>query len=83
MSQSKNATEVGAPDPEYNTSPIAEESNDDTEILRSEVPGEPVCYFNDKRFATGDFIKSGTSLLKCDYGIWIPAGPDNADIPKP
>ena len=64
-----------------NTSPIAEEGNDDTETLRSEVPGEPVCYFNNKSFATGDFIKSGTAILKCDYGIWIPAGPGDPENP--
>jgi hypothetical protein len=81
MTQSKNATDVGAPDPELNTSPIAEEGGDDTEALRSELPGEPVCYFNDKSFATGSYIKSGTSILKCDYGIWIPAGPGDPENP--
>jgi len=81
MTESKNVTDVGAPDPELNTSPIAEEGSDDTEVLRLEVPGEPVCYFNDISFATGTYIKSGTSVLKCDYGIWIPAGPADPDNP--
>ncbi len=81
MAEVKHTEDVGAPDPELNTSPIAEEGSDDTEILRQEVPGEPVCYFNNKSFATGAHVKSGTSLLKCDYGIWIPAGPADPDNP--
>jgi hypothetical protein len=81
MTESKHAADVGAPDPELATSPIAEEGSDNVETLRLEVPGEAVCYFNDKQFVTGDFVKSGTSLLKCDYGIWIPAGPADPDNP--
>ncbi len=81
MTELKHAKDVGAPDPELNTSPIAEEGGDETEILRLEVPGEPVCYFNNQSFPTGTHIKSGTSLLKCDYGIWIPAGPADPDNP--
>ena len=81
MTESKHATDVGAPDPELNTSPIAEEGSDDTEALRQEVPGEPVCYFNDNSYVTGAYIKSGASVLKCDYGIWIPAGPADPDNP--
>ena len=81
MTELKHAEDVGAPDPELNTSPIAEEGGDETEVLRQEVPGEPVCYFNNQSFPTGAYIKSGTSILKCDYGIWIPAGPADPDNP--
>ena len=81
MTELKHAEDVGAPDPELNTSPIAEESGDETDILRQEVLGEPVCYFNNQSFPTGAHIKSGTSILKCDYGIWIPAGPADPDNP--
>jgi hypothetical protein len=81
MAELKYTTDVGAPDPELNTSPIAEEGDDDTEALRQLVPGEPVCYFNGKSFATGTYVKSGASVLKCDYGIWIPAGPADPDNP--
>lgn len=81
MTDLKHVVDVGAPDPELNVSPIAEESEDDTETLRQQVPGEPVCYFNGKSFDTGAYIKSGASILKCDYGIWIPAGPADPDNP--
>lgn len=81
MTDLKHTEDVGAADPELNTSPIAEEGNDESEILRQEVPGEPVCYFNNQIFANGTHIKSGTSILRCDYGIWIPAGPADPDNP--
>jgi hypothetical protein len=81
MNEFEHAEEVGAPDPELNTSPIAEENDDETEVLRQEEPGEPVCYFNNKSFKTGAYVKSGTSILKCDYGIWVPAGPADPDNP--
>ena len=81
MTDSTHTLNVGAPDPELNNSPIAEESDSESEVLRQEVPGEPVCYFNGQSFATGTYVKSGTSLLKCDYGIWMPAGPSDPDNP--
>ena len=81
MSEFQHAEDVGAPDPELNTSPIAEENDDETEVLRQEEPGEPVCYFNNKSFKTGAYVKSGTAMLKCDYGIWVPAGPADPDNP--
>ena len=81
MTDLKHIVDVGAPDPELNTSPIAEESGDGTETLRQQVPGEPVCYFNGESFDTGAYIRSGSSILKSDYGIWIPVGPDDPDNP--
>ena len=38
--------QVGAQDPELKNSPIAEEEDEDTDVIRQQVPGEPVCYFN-------------------------------------
>lgn len=81
MTSATYIRDVGSADPELNTSPIAEERGDESEGLRQEMPGEPVCYFNDQSFSTGAYVKSGTSLLKCDYGIWIPAGPADPDNP--
>ena len=81
MTEFKHTEDVGAPDPELKTSPIAEENDDETEVLRQEEPGEPVCYFNNESFKTGTYVKSGTYILKCVYGIWIPAGPADPDNP--
>ena len=75
MNVSRYTDDVGSPDPELTTSPIAEEGDDETEVLRLEMPGEPVCYFNGKSYPNGASVKSGSAILKCSYGIWIPAGP--------
>ena len=81
MNEFEHAVDVGVPDPELNTSPIADETDEETEVLRQEMPGEPVCYFNNQSFRTGAYVKSGTSILKCQYGIWVPAGPADPDNP--
>lgn len=79
MTSIEHARNVGAPDPELSTSPIADEN--DTEGLRENIPGEAVCYFNSNSFPTGTYVKSGTSLLLCDYGIWMVAGAADQDNP--
>ncbi|MDH5711104.1 MAG: YnjH family protein [Gammaproteobacteria bacterium] len=61
---------------------MAEENNDESEVLRQEVPGEPVCYFNNQNFPNGAHVKSGGSILRCVYGIWIQAGPADSGNPK-
>jgi len=81
MTELKHTQDVGAPDPELNTSPIAEEGDEESEALRQELPGEPVCFFNNQSFPTGTYVKSGTSILKCVYGIWVQAGPADPDNP--
>ena len=81
MNNPVHTEDVGAPDPELNTSPIADEGDEDMETLRQQVPGEPVCFFNNNSYPTGSFVKSGSSLLMCDYGIWVPGGPADPDNP--
>jgi hypothetical protein len=66
--------EVGPMDPELNNSPIAEELDEDVETLRLAVPGEPVCYFNGRAYPNGTYVRSGTQVLKCQYGIWLDTG---------
>lgn len=73
--------QVGSPDPELKTSPILEEFADDYSVLKQQVPGEPVCYFNDKRYSHGSYVCSGDALLRCDYGIWIRTGSCDPDNP--
>ena len=80
MTETIGIKEVGSAHPEMKNSPVAEEYDDNTEALRQEMPGDTVCYFNNESFATGSYVKSGTLMLKCDYGIWVPsisADPDN------
>ena len=78
---SRSIEDVGAQDPELKNSPVAGETEEDIDPLREEVPGEPICYFNDVVFAHDAVVKSGTVLLRCDRGIWIPAGPSDTDNP--
>ena len=75
------APQLGAPDPERKTSPVAWEADEDTESLRESVPEEAVCFFNDTTYRHGTVIESGSSLLRCDYGIWVPAGTTEESTP--
>jgi hypothetical protein len=66
--------DVGTQDADKKNSPIAWEADEDLDVLRQEIPLEPMCYFNGTAFSDGDVIKSGTVLLRCDQGLWVPAG---------
>lgn len=79
MTEFKYTKDLGAPDPELKNSPIAYENDEETEILRQEIPGEPICYFNNQSFPNGTYIKSGNTVLKCVFGIWVEAGPTDPD----
>jgi len=81
MTEASYSKDVGSADPELKTSPIAEENDDETVVLKQEMPGESVCFFNGQSFPTGSYVKSGNALLKCDYGIWVPAGSADPDNP--
>ena len=71
----KKTPELGAQDPELKNSPVAWEGDDDTEALREEVQEVGECFFNDRAFTHDTVISSGSTLLRCDHGLWIPAGP--------
>lgn len=65
--------QVGAPDPELETSPIV--GGDDEE--RAVEPGgrAGACYFNGVAFPVGDFVVSGSELLRCEApGVWVREG---------
>lgn len=72
---------VGAQDPELKNSPVAWESDEDTDALRESIPEEPECFFNDRAYRHGAVVQSGDARLRCDFGLWIPAGPDDGDHP--
>lgn len=63
--------QVGAPDPELETSPIVGEDDIDAEPNVSEAG----CSFNGVAFAIGDSVLSGTALLQCEApGVWVRKG---------
>jgi hypothetical protein len=74
MKQHPNIPQVGAQDPELRNSPIADEEDEDTDVVRQQVPGEPVCYYNGAGYKHGAFVQSGSQLLKCHYGVWVDEG---------
>ena len=74
LHEHRSITQVGAPDPELRNSPIAVEDDIDTDVVRQQVPGEAVCWFNGSEFRNGDFVASGSQVLRCSYGVWVEAG---------
>lgn len=76
MKHSPHIPHVGAQDPELENSPIAEEEDEDTDVVRQQVPGEPVCYFNGRSYEHGAYVVSGAQVLKCSYGVWVETGAD-------
>ncbi len=68
-------TQVGAPDPELNTSPIMESLDEDFQVTAQEVEDLPVCYFNNASYRNGEYVCSGSGeLLHCNSGIWVREG---------
>jgi hypothetical protein len=70
-----NIADVGAPDPERNTSPILdvedEEFDPDPDLDRE----SGVCYFNDVAYALGTYVRSGSEVLHCEErGVWVRRG---------
>jgi hypothetical protein len=64
--------QVGVPDPEKTTSPIVGE-DDDVEVEPNVRGGG--CTFNDVAYAIGDFVQSGSELLRCEApGVWVREG---------
>lgn len=65
------ATQVGAPDPERRSSPILDPSEGEELSLHRDFESD-ACYFNDRRFAIGDYVRSGSELLHCaERGVWL------------
>ncbi len=73
--------DVGVQDPELKNSPVAWEQDEETDTLRQSVPGETVCFFNDRAYPHNMIVKSGTVQLRCDRGLWVQAGPSDHDNP--
>jgi hypothetical protein len=64
--------QVGAPDPELDTSPIVGE-DDQIEVEPNVRPGS--CSFNGVSYRIGDFVLSGCELLRCEApGVWVREG---------
>lgn len=63
--------QVGAPDPERETSPII----DDDAKEDIEPEGGGYCQFNGVTFRIGEYVLSGSELLRCEApGVWVREG---------
>jgi hypothetical protein len=71
--RTSGVTEVGAPDPELKNSPVVDTEIEEGEFSAIEQDVE-VCYFNGVRFASGDYVRSGDELLRCENGVWVRSG---------
>jgi hypothetical protein len=68
--------QVGAPDPERDTSPVIGDE-DEVEVEPNVTGG--VCLFNGVAYPIGQFVLSGTELLRCEApGVWVREG----DLPR-
>ena len=64
--------QVGAPDPERETSPIFDEEDEISPDLELE---RGACYFNDIAYSIGQYVRSGSELLHCEEpGVWVRKG---------
>ena len=70
----RSLPQVGAQDPELRNSPIAEEEDEETDVVRQQLPGAAACYFNGTEYAHGNYVVSGSQVLRCHYGVWMDSG---------
>jgi hypothetical protein len=71
--------QVGAPDPEHNTSPILDE---DEEISLDSELETGFCRFNGIAYPIGEYVLSGNELLHCEErGVWVRKGEMRPDEP--
>lgn len=64
--------QVGAPDPELQTSPIFDEYDEISLDMELE---SGACYFNNTAYPVGQFLLSGSEMLHCEErGVWVRRG---------
>ncbi|MFT6985805.1 MAG: hypothetical protein ACJAT7_001625 [Psychromonas sp.] len=81
MTQLKSIPDLGAQVPEMKNSPIADECEEEFDVVRQEVEELPCCYFNNVSYPNGSYVQSGTSVLVCRNGLWVYQS--NSDLDKP
>lgn len=74
MTKHVNVPEVGAPDPELKNSPIFDDEAEEEEYEDLELE-RGVCHFNGTRYEIGEYVSSGSELLRCmERGVWVRVG---------
>ena len=74
---SNHPPQVGAPDPELQTSPIFDECDEMSLDLELEAP---TCFFNSVAYPIGQYVVSGNEVLHCEErGVWVRRGEKRPD----
>lgn len=68
--------DLGAQDPELKNSPVAWETDEETDTLLEVQTGGGTCYFNGSAYPHGTLVRSGSTLLRCEGGVWVPEAGD-------
>jgi hypothetical protein len=69
--------QVGAPDPEKQTSPVLDEDEESDSSLDLERE-TGACCFNGQSFPIGSYVLTGSELLHCEErGVWIRKYPED------
>lgn len=72
--------DVGAPDPERQTSPIVDEQE---ELSLDYELESGLCYFNGETYPIGQYVRSGSELLQCEMrGVWVRKGELRPDVAR-
>ena len=66
--------QVGVADPERRNSPVHTDPEESFELLREQVGETTACYFNDVSYPDGAYVQSGSTVLRCERGIWVDMG---------
>ena len=73
---------VGGQDPDLKNSPIVGDDDDELDDAPfDEASKTAVCYFNGESFAAGSIVRSGTLMLRCEFGVWVPIAGSDPDNP--
>ena len=65
--------QVGVADPERRNSPVLSDPEQSFELLREQLGDESAvgCYFNDAFYTDGSHVRSGSTYLRCERGMWV------------
>jgi hypothetical protein len=81
MTRHGTTEQVGDQDPEMRNSPIVDEDDYQEYDLDENASGPAFCLFNDVRYEDGSFVRSGSTMLRCDGGVWLVVGNSDPDNP--
>jgi hypothetical protein len=75
--------QVGAADPERRNSPVLTDPEQSFELLREQLGDESAagCYFNDAFYPDGSHVRSGSTYLRCERGMWVEVESQVREVP--